>query len=43
MKGKIYSLILEYEIRKGKVIYVDQSNSNERTGLGWFRLEMWKH
>jgi hypothetical protein len=38
MKEKIY--ILDYEIKKG--IRVDQSDSNERTGLAWFLLEMWK-
>jgi hypothetical protein len=40
MKGKIYSLILDYEIRKGRVTYVDQSNSIEKNGLTWFRMEV---
>jgi hypothetical protein len=42
MKVKVYSLILDYGIRKERVIYGDQSKSNERTGLAWFRLELWK-
>jgi hypothetical protein len=42
MKEKFYTLILDFEIKKGRDIYVGQFNSNERTGLAWFIVELWK-